>query len=1147
MLNRRQFVWSFISSISAAGLVLHGRYLEGGPRQPDNRSAPYPPPPNRVGCLFNGYFLSVDPAAALASDPSERNRLYVLHAVLIDTGTGKIVATFPSLPHAARPGDTIAHPVEDYSNLDMEQPPAPAITMAELVQYWTARDVDTSLLTGVWWIDLDGAVATPGLIDDHFHVSSWSKKLPPEGSRFGFYADIGDPAYYTNVTTWSRFCVRKALWKIVADANTFLAEENKSKIYLHGYWYTMADETGEGGYPASFLFRQNVEETEPNPTFLINRIGREGSATADPPDAPCTSDPSTWPDVDYEVLPALLVHTSGQACWYNVALLAAFNEDQEHALEAFEAAPVSMVTPPAHEDGSWEISLVSGLELSGQTAPFRIDLVVPDDTGGATFHVPFYIESMDLLSGVLEGMPILAGIAEDILSGDLPTGIRVIPFARPIPTGISDAAWDAATAYSGETPESEYLAYGHWDPRAPYETNWYNGAERGLVEYVHDTSSGVWRPSGYAEHYVMRDRLSAYVLEPLTPVESMNHRRNLARWCHRHGITSVQDIMFYRRQSALGEFAACEGLSFNHHYSGGMEYYREWGIHPSENTGGFNLRVGLYYYVENAGGIPEVMGLAASDRSDVDRLMPPPDHPEYPGWVRWLGWKLQLDGGIGARTLFSNAPIVKPMIDDPYTVSLEDGSRIRFADHDFGLLTMTNVQDQVFTSRESAALYWLVRESDPDSPFHNSRIGRDWSFLRKGVAGWLDIEADTELLASDLSLLEHVELEDSDRLAEKLTTVLEQVSSGWERTLSAMVRIWYECSLRAEEGTPIPFQTVCHAAGDGGVDLYVRMIRQLRDDLENLPDRWEDLPSWWKDVLPEDADLSLVRRSFEGERFRVEHLLNVSASVFEDLHGENGLDVSTSPSARNVVFSVQPALLVLDGEPIKKFGFPYAQELWDIPDDHSGQMWLGVPAQPRWHHHIPCPVFRDRDIPFCLSSDPPAVRDPRPAITIIGATARTPVEIDPTHWVGQETGSEPERPVDYLVGAVYGPLGLTPSTPENPMSLSITESLCAMTFWAAYVVGLEKEIGALAVPGSLGEEESWFADIVVWAFNPLAITGPDGMRLQDLATLPEGNDPEDAVRMCNAFIKKFRPSMTFVGGIPVYGTDNRKSRQQIDV
>ena len=32
--------------------------------------------------------------------------------------------------------------------------------------------------------DLDGAVVTPGLADTHFHVSSWSKKLPAAGERF---------------------------------------------------------------------------------------------------------------------------------------------------------------------------------------------------------------------------------------------------------------------------------------------------------------------------------------------------------------------------------------------------------------------------------------------------------------------------------------------------------------------------------------------------------------------------------------------------------------------------------------------------------------------------------------------------------------------------------------------------------------------------------------------------------------------------------------------------------------------------------------------------------------------------------------------------------------------------------------------------
>ncbi len=1146
MLNRRQFVWSFVSSISAAGVVLHAGRSAAGPRKPRGRASAFPPPPERIGCLYNGYFLTVDPGRALAPDPADRHRLYVLHAVLLDAATGRIAATYPVLPSVAADGDPVAHPAADYQNLQMEVPPPPNISAPDLVQYWTARGVDPSLLTGVWLVDVQGAVATPGLIDDHFHVSSWSKKLAPEGSRFGYYADIGDPAYYTDVTDWGRFCVRKALWTIVADANAFLAEESRDKIYLHGYWYTMADDLGDDGFPESFLFQESVPGAVPDPAFLLNRVGRGPTAPQVPPADPCTSDPSSWPPLDYESVPALLVHTSGQACWFNAALLEAFNAVQSDALGAFPSTAVSGVSPPDAEGDPWRIHVSGGGSQSvlAQPVPFGVDLIVPDDAGGLARYVPFLVQSVDAASSRLDAVPMLSDVAEDVLGGEVPSGMTLIPFVRPIPAFIPQGLWDAAAGFYEESPETGRLAYGHWDPRAPYRTNWYNGAERGLIQYVRDETVGVWRVSGYAEHYVMRDRLSTFVLDPNTPEEGMRQRRTLARWCHRHGITSVQDIMFYRRKAMPNDFAACEGLSYDHRYPGGMGYYTERDVDPRTETGGLNLRIGLYYYVENAAGIPEVLDLAhpAGGRTDPERLRPPEGHPEYPGWIRWAGWKLQLDGGIGARTLFSSAPMPKPAFDDPVTTTLEDGREMCFANHGFGLLTMTNVQEPVLTSRESAALYWLVRESDPASQFHNGSMTGDWTFLAAGAAGWIGRTVDGEALEADLAVLEHVDLPDPGPLAEKIVSLMEQVQSGWERTLSAMARIWYEASVRGDGPVPLPSQTVCHAAGDGGVDLYVRAIKQLRDDLRAFPSRWEDLPSWWRSVLPEDADLGAVRRTFSGERFRVEHWLNVSGTVLEDLQGGDGLDVATPPEARNVVFSTQPALLVLDGEAIRARAFPYPQEIWDIPDGGSPGLWYGISANPRYHHHMPCPLLRDRDIPFSLSSDPPAVRDPRPAITFIGAVARTPVEIDPQHWVGQEEGVEPERPIDYLVGAVYGPFGLTPSTPDNPMRLSLEQALTSMTFWAAYVANQEREVGALAPPGTLGDEQGWLGDLVIWAVNPLAIEGPDGMHLEDLATLPEGTAPVAAAQMCNAFIKKFRPSMTIVGGVPVWTGGGENAR-----
>jgi len=1140
MLDRRQFVWSFLASVSAGGAVLRA-WGDTRARHPSARGLPFPEAPERVGSLFNGYILTVDPGRAVGQDPGERHRLYVLNAVLIDTATGRIAATYPALPSVAAAGDPVARSVSELpALLSVEHPPAPGITAQQLVQYWKSRGVDEKLLSGVWIVDLQGAVVTPGLIDDHFHVSSWSKKLPDEGERFGFYADIGDPGYYTDVSDLSRVCAREALWKIVADANAHLAETGRDQIYLHGYWMTGASEQGEDGYPLAFLFQGGASPPRRDPAYLINRIGTAPSAPKQAPADPCASDPSTWPPLDYESAPALLVHTSGQMCWYNLPVLEAFNQAQADQASSFPETAVSEVVPPSEEGERWEIAVDPSSAGNGgvlsQEPPFGIDLAVPAGSSPATRLVPFAVEEVDAGASRLRGLPMIPEVADRELGASPPAGITVLPFRRPIPMEIPEALWRGAEEYWGETPESARLAWGQWDPAHPYETNWYNGAERGLVQFVHDQATGAWRPSGCAEHYTMRDKLSAFVLDPLTPQEGMRQRRNLARWCHRHGITSVQDIMFYRRQYNPQEFAAYEGLSFDHRFPGGMGYYGERQVPLDERTGGLNLRVGLYYYVENAAGIDEVLGLAhaSGQRTDPERLTPPEAHPEYPGWVRWTGWKLQLDGGTGARTLFTNAPMPKPAVDDRWEMEDEAGHHITFFNHGFGLLTMTNDQEQVLTSRETAALYWLVRESDPSSSFHNTALGTDWSFLAGGVSGWLERSIDAAKLSADLAKLQHVPLTAPDQLAEKIRLLVEQVQSGWQRTLMALARIWYEASIRESSRVPMPSQVACHNLGDGAVDLYVRAIKQIKEDVESFPSAWSDLPDHWQAVLPEDADLSAVRRSFQGERYRVEHLLNVSGGIFEDLHGPGGLDASTSPTARNVVLSTQPALLVLDGEAIRNYGFPYPQELWGIPDGGAGQLWKGVPATPRWHHHMPCPVFRDRDVPFSLSSDPPAVRDPRPAITLIGAVGRTPVEIDPGHWAGEEAGGEPERPVDYLVGKVYGPLGLTPSTPDNPMALSMEESLCGMTFWAAYVVGMETEIGAVAPPGALGEGDGWFADLVVWAVNPLAIAGPGGMHLEDLATTPEGSDPTGTVQMANAFIKKFLPRITMVGGVPVY-------------
>jgi hypothetical protein len=73
--------------------------------------------------------------------------------------------------------------------------------------------------------------------------------------------------------------------------------------------------------------------------------------------------------------------------------------------------------------------------------------------------------------------------------------------------------------------------------------------------------------------------------------------------------------------------------------------------------------------------------------------------------VRWLGWKLQLDGAFASRNAFSSAPLPKILTSDACTITNELGQLVTFRDHGYGLLTETDEQEQVFTSRETAALY----------------------------------------------------------------------------------------------------------------------------------------------------------------------------------------------------------------------------------------------------------------------------------------------------------------------------------------------------------------------------------------------------------------------------------------------------------
>jgi len=1100
---------------------------------------PPPPRPSRLTALYNGYVLTVDPEGALAAGSTDdRYRLYVLHGVLIHPDTGRIVAIFPALGTPAFPGEPVAQPISAYQTLQTAvNPTPPGITAQQLRSYWARTGVGEELLAGTDWVDLAGAVATPGLVDSHFHVSSWSKKLPAPGERFGFYADLSDPAYYVDTSDWSRTCARNALWRILADTNRHLLETGDDGIFLHGYIYNEIDSGPTGEPPATYLYRSSpsCEDTNPNPTYLINRVGAE---SVTPPTDPCTSDPDTWPPTDYPMLPALLVQTSGQSCWYNSALLAGYNERQEARGSSVTPVPLDAVLSTGSADGAtWELTVEIEAEHAevffNVPTPYQADVVVSTDGEGGTLTVPFDVIATDASRSVLTAQAMIPELA-DAAFAEAPVSLELRPFYRPIVTCIAKSAWDAAAAYWGDSPGNEDVGYGSWDPRDPYGTNWYNGSQRGLIQYFFDDAAQAWRPTGYAEHYPMRDALATVVIDPPTVAQLMEHRRRTADWCHRHGLTLVNDIMFYRRDNMGSEFESYQALSYDH--SGDAAFFSSTGLDPSVATGGLNLRVGLYYYIETGDDVGETLRLAhdAANGSDLERLRPPVDSPEYPGWVRWLGWKLQLDGSFMTRNAFTSAPLAKARRTDPITVVNALGNQVTFQDHSFGLLTMTDVQEQVFTSRESAALYWLVRESSPGSAFHNSRINGDWSPLANGVVGFLNVTLNTQVLAADLEKLDHVALssEQAAQLANKIGTVVEQVNDAWDRTLAAIVRIWYERS-RSPAGLPgMPSQTVCHNSGDGAVDLWARAIKQLKSDVENLPESWADLPARWKAVLPEDADLASIRRSFQGERFRIEHLRFISDSGLDDIKGADGIDATSTPPERNVAVSLQPAISALDGG--DGSAFPAAQELWPIP--YSTNPWGGLPAVPRYHHVDALTTFLDYDIPMTINTDPPSMRDPRPALSVLGAVTRTSIEIDPTRWVGQNA-SEPEiRPPDYLAGKVYGAFGYLEGSGDNPLQLTTEQALAAMTFWGAYTANMDKEVGAIAVPSD-PSQPGWFADIVVWRANPFAITGPGGLKPEDLGRMSAGTDDADRLDTVNAFITKFLPRMTVVAGVPVYESE----------
>lgn len=1100
------------------------------------------PASERLTALYNGYFLTVDPARAVAAgSTADRYRLYVLHGVLIDPNTGRVAAIFPALGTPAFAGGPVAHTASTYAALQSaETPPAPGTTADQLRTYWRKAGVSEVLLAGATWVDLAGGVATAGLTDTHFHVSPWSKKLPASGERFGYYADVSDPAYYVNPSDWSLNCPRDALWRMVADANRHLAETGDDGIYLHGYLYTEVDNDATGQLQPAYMYASaaTCEGASFNPRYLINRVS---SQAVTPPANVCSSDPATWPALPDPALPALLVQTTGQSCWYNSALLAGYNQREEARRSSIAPIPLEAVLPSGLPDGAtWTLRVPAGTQgsdpLFNATTPYQADVVVAKAGESGTLTVPFDIVSTDASQLVLTGQAMIPELATSAFSGTL-ASLDVRPFYRPIVTCIPKSTWDAAAAYWGQLPGNETVGYGAWDPRNPYATNWYNGAKRGLIQYFYDAAAQAFRPTGYAEHYPMRDALGTVVLAPATIADNMEQRRRVAAWCHRHGLTLTNDIMFYRRPGQEMDFLTYEALSYDHQATGDLGFYTRVGLDPAVSTGNFNLRVGCYYYVETADDVGPSLSIAhdAAAGSDVNRLKPAPDNPEYPGWVRWLGWKLQLDGAASTRSFFSNAPVGKLRLTDPLTVANQSGNQVTFRDHSYGLLTMTDIQEQVFTSRESAALYWLVRESDPGSAFHNPALPRDWSALAKGVVGFLGVSISSQALATDLQKLNHVTLTSSQaaQMAAKIVTLVEQVNDAFDRTLAALIRIWYARAQSPAALPEMPSQTACHTAGDGAVDLWAHAIAQLKRDVESLPSSWADLPPRWQAVIPASADLSTLRRTFTAERFRIEHLLNISRQLLDEVSGPGGLDAATTPAGRNIVVSSQPSIFVVDGHTMASTsgGFPVAQELWPILS--TADTWGGLPALPRYQHLDPLTTYLRHDIPLTINTDPPAMRDPRPALTVLGAVARTPIEIDPTHWADQ-TGAEPEaRPPDYLVGKVYTPFAYLNDSGDNPLQLTIEEALASMTFWGAYSANMDTEAGAIAVPTAAGQP-GWFADLVVWRANPLAISGPNGLTLDALGRMGEG--PDDAARLAtvNAFITKFLPSVTVVGGIPVY-------------
>ncbi len=159
----------------------------------------------------------------------------------------------------------------------------------------------------------------------------------------------------------------------------------------------------------------------------------------------------------------------------------------------------------------------------------------------------------------------------------------------------------------------------------PYDSNWYSGAERGLMEYIHDEEGGCWRPTGYAEHYVMRDLLGAVVIGEITANDGILVPPQPARWCYRHGLVGGTTSCITAAAPIPRIFNLTKPF---------LQPTRQTPISrkltasdPATRTGCSEpARFGMYYYIEQLDQIPDVLALATSAEYglDLDRLRPRP-------------------------------------------------------------------------------------------------------------------------------------------------------------------------------------------------------------------------------------------------------------------------------------------------------------------------------------------------------------------------------------------------------------------------------------------------------------------------------------------------------------------------------------------